>query len=312
MDNVQYINTGINLIIPTPPKAGSATLFVVLHGAISLVEGVGEHGPELRAHLIETHGVHDCLAGTWLSESPIPQGLVAKLECPHLVIPEQPERLNAVKNPLIRVDAFPDLHSKDIYAAFILPPPARISYFNRGSVTLDGDRGKLIGDPQTLTETHVLEYDLDKDAEFDRILLREHLVLGDTKKVADEDGIFWNCTGSTVFTKAGSGQVASLHIFNSPSGPASLEHNREEFHTGASILGAGGLTLDTSAGLPAGAANDPFPAGLSPLEIGGLDKQAETLQKLIDFIRTAHYDSGEGFLGGCKGCCATCNGSVVG
>ena len=308
------LNTSIHTDLPYIPPKDSATFFVVLHGAISLVQAIGENGPdELRAHLIDAPGVHQCLAGTWLAEIPIPRGFVASFVCDQAA-PAPRGSLSPLDLPVVRLKAFPEVRNPQYHAVFTFPPPNAIHHFNRARINLNPlpANSPLVAQPLNSSAVHVLEYSLTGlDPDFGLIQLLEgdqnaippfaEPVAGAPKvRQIPENQIFWTCPGPTKWASTSQGLVASLHIFNFPFSSAPVDHSKDEFDRSTAALGAAEVTLDVSSGRATGTPvpDGTLPAGLSKFELLGLENRLTICVELLDFLRTGEFDSRSVAVGG--------------
>ncbi len=298
------INSTFNFELPSIPNTGTTTFFVVLHGAIGLVESKDD----IRAHLVDMEGDHLYLAGSWFAERPIPKGLVATLTCPGIDDGSR-DKLDGSQNPVFKLDKAPDDAGPAFYATFILPRPSKIHYFNRFPVAISGDAaslGKLAGKPETVTEVHVLEYALKDSADFASIQAVGKTSAGTGWRFPDP-----GVTGLDVTDwgrRFNGGAAAALHIFNFPQTTPTDTHNQEEFENGAKAFGVTGLSIAVD---PNPVADNSLPDGLSPWEITGLAQRELLLKRFANFLRVASFDTSQAVGGTCKGCCAAASATLL-
>ena len=305
------LTTSLNMDLPFVPPNGSATFFVVLHGAISVVQEIGLNGAgDLRAHLIDAQGDHQVLAGSWLNERPLSRGSY-QFECPQAA-PAPRGVLSPTDSPVVSLNNWPDPASPQYHSVFRLPPPNAIHHFNRAVLSLDPIAGPspFVAPPFASTALLVLEYSLNgPNINFGGIKITQHHaglnehaeVLPDDPDLAVDGAVpeWWRCSGPTVWDSGSNGEVASLHIFNYPFEDKSAAHSKKEFDDSAVALGVPQVAIQivnpgtqgassTGGDIP----NGLLPPGLHPFELGGLgnDRQAAT-ERLVDFLRTGKYDS---------------------
>lgn len=267
-------------ISPLPQR-----LYVVLHGLISLVQ---EGTSGFQALVLDMGDEHRYLVGNWLLEKEIAKGASEQLV--GVDTPAVGATLDPQKNAIVTISTLPDSSHPKVRAVFKLPPPEAIFHLTVGDfqgAALQDTDNKLKAQPKSMAGVRVFKYSLQDPS-------------------AVKLGSLWSCP-ATMQVKGQ--RVAVLHIYSQPgvemTPAAAIAHNRNEFESSASLLGAQlALTTPVTRALMDDSALVPLLKG----ETTCLSRREKAVLALVGEARNEVF-VGTG-VGGCGSeTCAACNGA---